>query len=140
MPDTEQKTIAEIERRLSALEDEKRNLEAKLCALQLATQQKQYEATTKNTPISLDPVTPDRIKLFMSLFRGCPDVFPRRWDNAKTGTSGYSPACKNKWVKGICNKPRIPCSACTYQAWMPVTEDVIRKHTAEKYFRVWLWA
>ena len=126
--ENDDQTIAEIERRLSALDDEKRSLEAKLCALLLAPQQKQHEAVKKNVSVSLDPVTHDRIKLFLSLFRGRSDVFPKRWDNAKTGRSGYSPTCGNEWAKGVCNKPRIPCSACTHQAWIPVTEDIIRKH------------
>jgi hypothetical protein len=120
--------IAVIERRLLALEDEKRRLEAEIHALRLHSQQNWQESIAKNVSVSLDPVTPDRIKLFLSLFRGRPDVFPKRWDNAKTGRSGYSPTCGNEWVKGVCNKPRIPCSACTHQAWLPVTEDIIRKH------------
>ena len=120
--------IALIERRLLALEDEKRRLETEIHALRLHSQQKRQESIAKNVSVSLDPVTPDRIKLFLSLFSGRPDVFPKRWDNAKTGRAGYSPTCGNEWVKGVCNKPRIPCSACTHQAWLPVTEDVIRKH------------
>ena len=120
--------IAVIERRLLALEDEKRRLEAEIHALRLHSQQKRQEPIAKNVSVSLDPVTHDRIKLFLSLFRGRPDVFPKRWDNAKTGRPGYSPTCGNEWAKGVCNKPRIPCSVCTHQAWLPVTEDVIRKH------------
>ena len=120
--------IAVIERRLLALEDEKRRLEAEIHALRLHSQQKRQESIAKNVSVSLDPITPDRIKLFMSFFRGRLDVFPKRWDNAKTGRSGYSPTCGNEWAKGICDKPRIPCSACTHQAWLPLTEDVIRKH------------
>ncbi|WP_409372357.1 TOTE conflict system archaeo-eukaryotic primase domain-containing protein, partial [Pseudodonghicola xiamenensis] len=43
-----------------------------------------------------------RDNLFRRLFAGRPDVFPVRWENRKTGRSGYSPACANEWVKGIC--------------------------------------
>jgi hypothetical protein len=35
----------------------------------------------------------DKIALFRSLFRGRDDVYPRRFENRKTGKSGYSPAC-----------------------------------------------
>lgn len=125
----EDEHIAEIERRLLALGDEKRRLEEKLGALrQEKERQKRQPAIAAGIPVSLDPITPDRIKLFMSLFRGRPDVFPKRWDNAKTGRSGYSPACRNEWARGVCDKPRVPCSSCTNQTWLPVTEDVIRKH------------
>jgi hypothetical protein len=49
----------------------------------------------------------DKVALFRSLFGGREEIFPRRWENAKTGKSGYSPACANEWVGGICEKPRI---------------------------------
>ena len=70
----------------------------------------------------------DKITLFRSLFRGRGDVFPRRWENPKTGKTGYAPACRNEWVRGICEKPRIKCSDCLNQAFVPMTDDVVRKH------------
>ena len=70
----------------------------------------------------------EKIALFRSLFRGRDDVFPRRWENSKTGKSGYAPACHNKWVRGICEKPRIKCSNCPNQAFVPVSEEVVRSH------------
>jgi hypothetical protein len=42
----------------------------------------------------------EKVSLFRSLFRGREDVFPLRWENPRTGKSGYSPACKNEWKKG----------------------------------------
>ncbi|MDZ4323091.1 MAG: restriction endonuclease subunit R, partial [Alphaproteobacteria bacterium] len=75
----------------------------------------------------------EKLSLFMELFHGRRDVFPKRWENQKTGKSGYSPACKNEWVRGVCKKPQIKCSDCLNQAFIPVTEQVIRKHfTGEK--------
>ena len=70
----------------------------------------------------------DKITLFRSLFRGRDDVFPRRWENPKTGKAGYAPACRNEWVRGICEKPRVKCTDCRNQAFVPVTDDVVRKH------------
>ena len=51
--------------------------------------------------------TIDKLALFRRLFVGRPDVFPVRWENRKTGRSGYAPACANEWVKGICGKPQV---------------------------------
>jgi len=51
-----------------------------------------------------------------------------RWDNKKTGRSGYSPACANEWVKGICEKPKVKCGACPHQKFIPPDEKVIEKH------------
>ena len=39
----------------------------------------------------------DKIRLFMTLFKGRDDVYARRWENKKKGTSGYSPCCLNEW-------------------------------------------
>ena len=59
-----------------------------------------------------------KIALFRSLFRGRDDVYPRRFENRKTGKSGYSPACGNEWVPGLCEKPRIKCAACPNQQFL----------------------
>jgi superfamily II DNA or RNA helicase/very-short-patch-repair endonuclease len=72
----------------------------------------------------------EKIALFRQLFRGREDVYPQRFESRKTGRAGYSPACGNEWVKALCGKPRIKCSACSCQAWLPVTDDVVRRHLA----------
>src|SRR5208282_4279586 len=69
-----------------------------------------------------------KIKLFRSLFRGRTDVFPVRFENRRTGKGGYSPACENEWVRGVCEKPRIRCADCPNRRFIPVTDEVIRWH------------
>ena len=69
-----------------------------------------------------------KIALFRSLFHGREDIYPRRFESRKTGRAGYSPVCGNEWVQGICEKPRIKCSECPHQRFLPVTDDVIRWH------------
>ena len=69
-----------------------------------------------------------KIALFRSLFRGREDVYPQRFESRKTGRAGYSPACGNEWVRGICEKPRIKCSECPHQRFLAVTDEVIRWH------------
>ena len=69
-----------------------------------------------------------KIALFRSLFRGRDDVYPRRFENRKTGKSGYAPACGNEWAAGLCEKPRIKCAACPNQHFLPVTDQVVRWH------------
>ena len=69
----------------------------------------------------LKPVTnasppAEKIALFRPLFRGREDVYPHRFESRKTGRAGYSPACGNEWVRGVCEKPRIKCSDCQRQA------------------------
>lgn len=69
-----------------------------------------------------------KIALFRSLFRGREDVYPRRFESRTTGKSGYSPACGNEWVRGICEKPRVKCATCQHRQFLPVTDDSIRWH------------
>lgn len=70
----------------------------------------------------------EKIRLFMSLFRGRDDVYARRWENNKKGTSGYSPACLNEWKRGLCGKPKVACSKCGNKAYAPLDESVVGNH------------
>ncbi len=80
--------------------------------------------------ISVDQWSPPeaKIALFRSLFRGREDVYPRRFTSRTSGKSGYAPACANEWVRGVCEKPRIKCTACSHRQFLPVTDEVIRWH------------
>ncbi|MGA7127427.1 MAG: DEAD/DEAH box helicase family protein [Chthoniobacterales bacterium] len=69
-----------------------------------------------------------KIALFRSMFRGRSDVYPVRFQSRKTGKVGYSPACGNEWVPGVCEKPRIKCTNCTFRCFLPVTDEAIRWH------------
>ncbi|MGA9751733.1 MAG: DEAD/DEAH box helicase family protein [Acidobacteriota bacterium] len=78
----------------------------------------------------------EKVRLFRSLFRGREDLFARRWENLKTGRSGYAPACENEWVAGVCAKIRSGgnrkagnvCGECKNQRFLPVTEEQIARH------------
>jgi len=74
----------------------------------------------------------EKIYLFMSLFKGRTDVYAKKWQSKK-GTSGYSPVCLNEWVPGICNKPRIKCSACGNQSYGILNESVVEKQLRGEY-------
>ena len=69
----------------------------------------------------------DKIALFMSLFQGREDVYAHRWES-KNGGSGYSPACKNEWRKGVCLKPRGKCRDCGHAAYLPYDERAVAAH------------
>lgn len=74
----------------------------------------------------------DKIALFRSLFRGREDVYPLRFESRKTGRSGYSPACANEWIRGLCEKPRVKCAVCPNRRLLPITDQVIRWHLSGK--------
>lgn len=70
----------------------------------------------------------EKIAIFSHLFQGREDVYPKLWQNQKTGKKGYSPDCANEWIHGVCNKPRIRCGECPNQAFLPVTPEAILDH------------
>jgi len=119
-----------LKQRLEALESEKSELLAELTRLRrnqdAVAEPRAPSAATGSVSAASDAAA--KIKLFRSLFRGRDEVFPRRWQNANSGKSGYSPVCRNEWVRGICEKPRVKCGECPHQAFVPVTDDVIRSH------------
>src|SRR5437868_10301329 len=86
--------------------------------------------SSEQTVMGVNKDSPPAVKiaLFRSLFRGREDVYPRRFENRKTGKAGYAPACANEWVRGICEKPRIKCAECPNQRFLAVTDDVVRWH------------
>ena len=116
--------IAIIQARLQRLDEERAQLLARLKHLE--------ENTVTPPPTKSSPPSPlfssGKIAVFRSLFRGREDVYPLRWDNQKTGRSGYSLACGNEWVHGVCDKPKIKCGECKHQDFLPVTDEVIRNH------------
>jgi hypothetical protein len=70
----------------------------------------------------------EKIIIFRSLFRGREDVYPRRFESKKTGKKSYQPVCRNEWVSGICEKPKIRCEDCGHREFLPVTDQVVRNH------------
>jgi superfamily II DNA or RNA helicase len=72
--------------------------------------------------------TDEKIDLYMSLFKGRVDVYATKWENQKKGTSGYSPACANEWVTGVCQKPRIKCSVCKNKNYLELNRRAIERH------------
>ena len=80
-------------------------------------------------PISKNSDLSEKISLFMSLFHGRDDVYAKRWENHKKGTSGYSPVCRNEWVKGICHKP---CGKCSNASYYPYSAEAVQKHLSSK--------
>ena len=58
---------------------------------------------------------------------GRDDVYAKRWENQSKGISGYSPVCLNQWQKGMCGKPKIPCSKCKHKSYDALDEDVIER-------------
>ena len=124
--------LTRIRARLANLDAERRELQCEMEALEArlvaepapTVKQPSFE----NAPVTNSSPSHEKVNLFRSLFAGRPDVFPVRWNNRKTGRSGYSPACANEWVRGICGKPKVKCGECPHQKFIPPDEGVMEKH------------
>lgn len=113
-------SIAEIDSRLVALEKEKK---------QLLALREQLQQPSPNTSDSTLYSPEQKIAIFRGLFRGRNDIFANRWQN-KQGRSGYSVACNNEWVQGICHKPRIKCQDCNHRQFTELNDQIIYRHLA----------
>lgn len=117
--------LAELDAERHKLQREVAVLEGRLAAEHTpAVKQPSFE----NAPVTNTSRSHEKVDLFRRLFAGRPDVFPARWENKKTGRSGYSPACANEWVKGICGKPKVKCGECPHQKFIPPDESVMERH------------
>src|SRR5712671_6835936 len=125
--------ITKLMTRLTALERERAEIIAEIETLQSAPSEqtaaikvipseKAGDLVDRHSPIE------HKLDLFRRLFRGRSDVFPIRWENRKTGRRGYAPACANEWQRGICEKPKVKCSACPNQAFFAVDDVSIERH------------
>ena len=124
--------LAQVRARLAELAAEQRQLQQALSALE-SQQAAETAAQAKHPSFESAPVTntstsDEKVELFRRLFAGRPDVFPVRWENRKTGRAGYSPACFNEWVKGICGKPTVKCGDCKHQLFIPPDVGIIERH------------
>jgi hypothetical protein len=125
--------IAELVARLAALERERAEIVAEINTLR--SLRSEEPARVRAVPLAKAGDSIDRnstiekkIALFRRLFRGRSDVFPIRWENRTTGRSGYAPACANEWQRGICEKPKVKCSACPNQAFQVVDDVAVERH------------
>jgi hypothetical protein len=62
----------------------------------------------------------EKVRLFRALFRGRDDVYALRWDNSRTGKSGWGPAVKGGWANS-----RRPD-----REYLSLTDDVAVDHLA----------
>ena len=94
---------------------------------QISISLENHVSISKSTPLE------ERIQLFMSLFHGRDDVYALYWENKRTGKKGYSPACKNAWVPGVCPLPVKKCNQCTNPDYSPYTPEAVEKHLSKRY-------
>jgi len=129
----------EIATRIARLEQALQELEGQRCSLQAELDRARADlarvaAVPRTQPASKGSasspkLTPqEKVALFRRVFRGREDVFPVRFVSKKTGKSGYSPECSNKFVDGLCDLRTTKCSECRNRAYRPLDDAAIVGH------------
>lgn len=129
---SDSETIEVLREKLHRLREESLHIEAEIAARETDRQLRLDSApdvAAKDASSVPTPTTPAaKIALFLDLFCTRRSVFPKFWENAKTGRKGYSPACDNEWRSGICQKPRMKCSECLHQKFPPLDARAVESH------------
>ena len=75
----------------------------------------------------------EKVKIFMSYFKGRDDVYPYLSINKDNpNIKYYIPACLNEWKKNVCNKTMgKKCKTCQYRENKPLSKNVIYSHMYE---------
>jgi superfamily II DNA or RNA helicase len=133
-----QTRIAQLEDECQKLREENASLRKQLGLVPelMVTRPELITASVQTKPSDLTKATPElsidaKIHLFRSLFKGREDVYSVRWDS-KNGRSGYTPACENEWLSGVCDKPRIKCRDCNNRKLLSINDQAIYNHLSGK--------
>jgi hypothetical protein len=138
---------SDIERRITEIEAELSNLDLRRGQLLDELTQLRQQLLQKDSPTQLplhiqgilinnQSSQEEKIRIFRSLFKGREDVFPRRFENSRTGKSGYAPVCRNEWQSGICQKPKIVCQECNFRAFLSISDEIILMTVQVKTLRL----
>ena len=120
--------IKEIEAELHDLEARRQGLIAEMREIRSAEESPELPLG-KGTPGTNE----EKIDLFLSLFGARRSVYPKLWINLKKGSKGYSPACGNEWVHGLCEKPRVRCSDCPNQNFPTLDHSAVHSHLTGRH-------
>ena len=131
-PDLFAKAIEEAQEELDRLTKAQAEARAKVAALRRALPDGRTTVAEPrdvvDVPSPLPETAAEKVRLFRECFRGRVDVFPRRWESAKSGKAGYSPACANEWIRGVCGKPKTRCSECASKSFLPLDDHAVLAH------------
>jgi len=126
--------IQKAEELLGRLEAEQGQARTRLAALRVELESRAQAEPPIQVRLLARPLQPaprspeEKVRLFRQLFRGRGDVFPTRFVSKKTGKPGYAPACTNKFVRGVCDLPKVKCGECPNQAFAPVDDVAVIGH------------
>ena len=126
-----QDRIKELELRLQQLDADRDRVVGELLSLQADAVNRPSPLSGSQASDKIPETSESKIDLFLSLFRCRRSVYPKLWENQKQDRKGYSPACDNEWVRGLCGKPphgNVKCSECPNQAFPELDAQAVKNH------------
>lgn len=121
------------------LENKIKNIDNQIALLQKLKSQCQDKLNTlatrstgKTAQSFSDCINYNKVSIFQDHFRGRDNVYAHLWINQRSHKKGYSPACKNEWVRALCRKPQVRCSECSNQAFSAFDNTAIERHLSGK--------
>lgn len=124
--------------RLHELEEENKRLKSLLAKHGIPFEVCTHDSGTIASK-STEPPTPsvrlslqEKVALFQSLFKGCEDVFAKRWYGDTTKKSGYHPVCEREWNREFCDKRKYKCAECPNRQFATLSYGYIYNHLAGK--------
>jgi len=129
-PPGENRAVAALDNELAGLQREVARLRAEntrlLRLLELTPRQAHPPGPTQTAifdaapgAVGVDSSPAAKVAFYAALFGARIDVYALRWDNARTGRSGWVPAVRGGWRKGV------PASEREY---LPLTSEVLTAH------------
>lgn len=77
------------------------------------------EQTAAGTPVDMQSKPQAKVQFYADLFQCRSDTYAVRWENPRDGRSGWVPAIRGRWRKGM-----SPSEA----SYLPLTDEVIASH------------
>ncbi|WP_245720504.1 DEAD/DEAH box helicase [Nocardia uniformis] len=77
------------------------------------------DQTAAGTPVDMGSSPETKVRFYLDLFRCRDDIYAVRWENRRDGRSGWMPAIRGRWSKGMSRSEA---------QYLPLTDDVIAGH------------
>ncbi|MGW4720503.1 TOTE conflict system archaeo-eukaryotic primase domain-containing protein [Nocardia sp. NPDC004260] len=83
-----------------------------------------YQTAAARTLVDMRATPEAKVRFYLDLF-GCRlDTYAVRWENPHDGRSGWAPAIRGRWRKGM---------SASEVSYLPLTEDVVDRHLRGKH-------
>ena len=77
------------------------------------------DQTATMSRVDMRSTPQQKVQFYLDLFRCRPDVYAVRWENQQDGRSGWVPAIRGRWRKGM---------SPTEAPYLPLTSDMVDRH------------